>query len=185
MKPCSKNRKKIAWLALEALDTAQERELRAHLESCPACRAYWREMSALTGKLSAAQMPVELEASERFHQQVVRAVQDEGRGSIYRRLTPWPSFAWRVALPVLGIGAAIAVFSLILRHSEAPQLPTAAPRLKAAFPSEFEPTVARYQMVANESLDRLDELLANEGNRNPPPGPRYAGSALADANSWE
>src|SRR5262249_10042569 len=112
MKPCSRNLKKIAWLAVEALDTAQERDLRAHLESCPACRAYWQEMSALTSKLSSAQLPVGLEASERFHKQVVRAVQEEGRSSMDGLLPRWSFFTWRVALPVLAFGLAIALFSL-------------------------------------------------------------------------
>jgi anti-sigma factor RsiW len=185
MKPCSKNLKKIAWLTVEALDTAQERDLRAHLESCPACRAYWKEMSALTSKLASAQLPVGPEASERFHQQVVRAVREEGCSSIDGLLPRWSFFAWRIALPALAIGAAIAVLSLNWRHSQAPQSPPVAAHRTAAVQADFEPTVARYQMVANESLDRLDELLANQGNRNLPPGTRYARPALAGANSWE
>jgi anti-sigma factor RsiW len=186
MKPCLRNRKRIALLALEALDAAHERDLRTHLENCPACHAYWQEMSALSGKLSSAQRPVPLEASERFHQRVVRAVRVDRPSAMNPLFPRWTSFAWRVALPVVGIGAVmVGALFLSIRHPEDLRRSTAAPHSTAATQVDLEPSVANYQMMANESLDRLDELLTRQGNRNPPPSPRDTGPASAAANIWE
>jgi anti-sigma factor RsiW len=186
MNPCSKNHKKIAWLALDALDPAEEQDLRAHLEGCPACRAYWEEISTLSGKLSSARPSARLEASERFHQQVVRAVRNESRSSTDRLFTLWHSLAWRVALPVMVIGAVvIAVLSPGLWHRQTSQESPAALPSRTAIRVDLEPTVSNYQMVANDSLDQLDDLLTSQGNHNLPPIPRFPGPALAGANALE
>jgi hypothetical protein len=174
MKPCSNHRKKIASLAVEVLDSAQERDLRTHLEHCPACHAYWRQMSALTAKLSLVQRPVpSVETSEKFHQRVVRAVRADVRSSTDHPIPRWPSFAWRVVLPIAGIGAiVIALHSLSVRHPPGPRRSGAALYFTPAIQPDLEPSVSNYQLVANESLDRLDELLTRQGNRNPPPASR-------------
>src|SRR5439155_25957510 len=52
MKPCSKNQKRIAWLALDALDVRQAHDLRAHLETCAGCRRYLVEISNMTRRLT-------------------------------------------------------------------------------------------------------------------------------------
>ena len=186
MKPCSKHRKKIAWLTLKALDAAEERDLRTHLEHCPACRAYWKEVSSLTGKLSSARHSGNLEASERFHRRVIRAVRDQGQGLTDGLFERWHSLAWRVALPVAGVVAVVAaVFSLGLWRPQNPSKSSATPRSRAAIRIDLEPTVFNYQMVANASLDGLDALLTSQGNRNPPPAPRYPGPVLAGATPME
>jgi anti-sigma factor RsiW len=185
MKPCSRNRKRIALLALEALDAAQQRDLRTHLKNCPACHAYWQEMSTLTAKLSSAPPPA-LEASERFRQRVARAVRADRPSAMNPLFPRWNSFAWRVVVPVLAIGAVLAaVLSLSTRHSQTPQRSTAALHSTAAIEVDLEPTVFNYQMVANESLDRLDDLLTRQGNRNIPSAPRDTGPASVAANVWE
>ena len=43
MKPCSKNRKLIAWLALDALDVRQAQTLREHLATAKVVAAIWRK----------------------------------------------------------------------------------------------------------------------------------------------
>jgi anti-sigma factor RsiW len=186
MKPCSKHRKKIAWLTLNALDAAEERDLRTHLESCPPCRAYWKEVSSLTGKLSSARQPANLEASESFHQQVIRAVRDQSQGLTDGLFARWHSVAWRVALPVVGVVAVVvAVFSLGLWRPQNPPKSSAAPHSRATIRVDLEPTVFNYQMAANASLDGLDELLTSQGNRNLPPAPRFPGPVVAGATTME
>lgn len=185
MKPCLKYRKKIAWLAINALDASQEMDLRTHLEECPVCRAYWKEMSALSRKLSSAQPRGSFEASEEFHQRVVRAVRHESRNPIDRRFPRWPFLAWRVALPVAGLCAiVIAVLSPGPWRRPTLQTPPVTPS-GAVTRIDLEPTVSNYQMVANDSLDKLDELLKSQGNHNPPLTPRFPGPTLAGANTLE
>ncbi len=77
MKPCSRNRKLIAWLALDALEAEQARNLRAHLETCEACRCYLEEVSAVRARLAAAEPRMDIQASEAFHQKVLRRLRAE------------------------------------------------------------------------------------------------------------
>ena len=173
MKPCSRNRRKIALLTVDALGAAEEQALRTHLETCPACHVYWQQMLAVSGKLLAAQPRAGIEASERFHQQVARAVRNEVKISSF--LSVWHSLAWRLALPFAGI-CAVAIVLLAPRWWRRPpafELPAILPA-RPAVPSGLEPTLSNYQMVANASLDKLDELLISQGSQNPPPVPQFS-----------
>ena len=46
-------------------------------------------------------------------------------------------------------------------------------------PKHLAPTVANYEMMANQPLEKLDELLTKQGSRNLPPAPIYTASTLA------
>ena len=70
MKPCAQNRKLIAWLASNALDARQTRQLQAHLETCEGCRRYLAEISNVTERLAAAETNPDVQASESFHRKV-------------------------------------------------------------------------------------------------------------------
>src|SRR6266567_5610661 len=109
MKPCSNNRKPIAWLAIGALDARQERALRAHLETCEGCRSYLEEISTITQKLSSTEVRSDIQTSESFHQKVIGALRPPAMTSPWPDLLatfrrPWPN--WRVALPAVS-GAAL------------------------------------------------------------------------------
>src|SRR5262245_54385166 len=128
MKPCSKNRELIAWLALGALESRKAAALREHLTGCEGCRCYWEEISSVKETLASAQQDFDLEVSASFHRRVgakLRAAESrsaqENLGEWVRGLTP----KWRVALPV-----ALVLTGLLLivatRHSPAPSPP--APR---------------------------------------------------------
>jgi len=87
MKPCNKNRKLIAWLALDELEDRRARELRAHLENCAGCRGYLKEISNVTEKLATAQAESDVQATESFHQRVVgalRATASDNGGRLWR-----------------------------------------------------------------------------------------------------
>src|SRR6266852_3236258 len=86
MKPCSNNRKLIAWLAVDALDDRQTRSLRAHLETCEGCRRYLAEISNVAQKLSAAAAPPDIHAAESFHQRVLGALRAEETASGWESL---------------------------------------------------------------------------------------------------
>ena len=191
MKPCSSNRMPLALLALGELDAPRAAELRAHIETCEECRGYLAEMSTITERLAAAEMTPDMQASESFHRGVVARLRAEPSGSIWQTLAArftarWLN--WRVALPVVGAGALVIVMlSIPVRHPTAPTaLPTS---VQAVLPpdikSDLPPTIANYQRVATRSLDELDELLTEQGKRNPSPSPIYTASLFASARALD
>jgi len=189
MKPCSKNRKRIAWLALDALDVQQARDLRRHLEACEGCRRYLADISGVAEKLNAAEIEAGIQASESFHQRVVGALRSEETASAWETLMAYLAgrlLHRRVVLPV--IGAAVVVIAALSLFVQRPGIPLPAPTvaqpvLKPNLKRDFDPTFSNYQMVANRSLEELDELLTRQGNRNPPPIPIYTASTLPRANA--
>ncbi len=189
MKPCSNNRKLIAWLAVDALDDRQTRSLRAHLETCEGCRRYLAEISNVAQKLSAAATPPDIQAAESFHQRVLGALRAEETASTRETLLArlrGTLLTWRVVLPTVGATAlAIVALSLVARR---PVPPVPAPDVARAVltpnaKSNLDPTISNYQMVAKRSLEQLDELLLRQGIRNPSPTPLYTASALSQANA--
>jgi len=186
MKPCSKNRKHIAWLALDALETRLARDLRAHLESCEGCRRYYHEISKVTETLTTTEIRPDVQASEFFHRRVAAKLRAEEAASAWGDLVAYlrgTTLDWRVALPVV---AAIAVLLATLSRYE--RRPDVSPHKKSSVQSasavdwrtDLPPTIANYQMIANQSLEQLDELLSRQANRNPLPAPIYAASNALD-----
>jgi len=189
MKPCSSNRKLIAWLAVDALDDRQTRSLRAHLETCEGCRRYLAEISNVAQKLSAAATPPDIQAAESFHQRVLGALRAEETASTRENLLARlraTLLTWRVVLPTVGATAlAIVALSLVARR---PAVPVPAPTVAQAVLTpnakrNLDPTISNYRTVANRSLEQLDELLLRQGNRNPSPTPLYTASSLSEANA--
>jgi hypothetical protein len=189
MKPCSRNRKLIAWLALDALDGRRASALRDHLDHCEGCRHYWEAVSSVTEKLAAAEAGSDFEASEVFHRRVAEKVQaaesSSAVGVLVARLRGLP-LSWRVALPA---AAALVIVLLVMvapRHRPIVSPPAPAV-VQIGSPSnpgnDLVPTVANYQMVASQSLEQLDELLIRQGNKPLPPAPVYTPSGLALANA--
>ncbi len=188
MKPCRKNRKRIAWLVLGALDARREQELHAHLDHCDGCRGYLNEISRVSETLRTTEPGADLQATEVFHRRVVRALRVEASrslvGSALRRLRGF-LLEWRVALPALGVMvAALIVVSGLVRH---PALPRGAstPILANAGPERHlggAPTLASYQAAVNRSPDELDELLTQQATRNPPAAPIYTASGFVRAS---
>ena len=191
MKPCSRNRKPLAWLALGELDARTAAALRAHLETCKGCRRYLAELSTVTEKLASAEVTPDIQASESFHRRVVTRLRAEQSGSVWQTLTA-PLIAawlnWRVALPVVGAAAlVIALLSILARQpAVSPPAPTV---VQAALPpdikSDLPPTIANYQRIASRSLDDLDELLTMQGRRNPSPIPIYTASLFVSARALD
>src|SRR6266511_2156666 len=115
MKPCSTHRKLIAWLALDALEVQEARDLRAHLETCEGCRRYFEQISNVTERLTAAEAKPAIRTSESFHQRLVCRLRAEQPGSFSAAMVARLRAVllnWRVVLPVMGATAVvIAVFS--------------------------------------------------------------------------
>jgi hypothetical protein len=183
MKPCSKNRRLIAWLTLDALDARKAAVLRDHLAHCDGCRRYWEEISKVTDGLAAAVPDSNLEVSEFFHHRVAEKLRAQ-TSSLLENLTAWlcgSMIDWRVALPAIA-ALVITLFAMVApRHH--PALPRRVPPHAQAVPesssvSDLAPTLANYQMVAGQSLDKLSELLNRQGNKSLPPAPVYTISSF-------
>jgi len=189
MKPCSRSRKLIAWLALDALDARKAAGLREHLALCEGCRCYWEEITNVTESLASGQPDSNLEASESFHSGVAERLQAVESTSIPKNLAAWlrgSMLSWRVALPAVAV-LVIVLLAMVVsrRHSvvSLPAPPTDQVMSASASGSDLAPTIANYQMVANQSLEKLSELLTRQANKNLPPAPIYTASSLDLTNS--
>ena len=187
MKPCAKNRKPITWLAVGALDVRAEQTLRAHLETCEGCRRYRDEISLVTQTLAATTPGPEIETSETFHRGVVSRLRAERPTSLAERVvTPLRSLLlnWRVGGAVLGATAVVALSFFSWRSQSRPPGGGQA-AVVVNEKSDLDPTISNYQTVAHRSLERLDELLSQQGNRTPSSGLIYTASTLARGDVLE
>jgi anti-sigma factor RsiW len=186
MKPCSKNRKPIAWLVSGALDAKKASALRAHFAHCENCRQYFEELSSVTEKLALAALDSTPEPSELFHRRVVEKLRAVESPSFVETLAAWvrgPALSWRVALPALTLLFVGFFAVLALRNTanvKSPAVQMASPQRSADDPA---PTLANYQRIANQSFDKLDELLTRQACRPLPPVSVYSASSSELANA--
>jgi hypothetical protein len=185
MKVCSKYRQPIALLAVDGLKAHEAQSLRAHLETCEGCRGYLSEVRAVTKKLAKTEIASDIQTSNAFHQRVLRAI-DPQRSAWERVLGQLQMLLnWRVALPVTAAALVIFGLSIMERPREihlTPQ-PVVQPVAKANVQTDVEPTISNYQMIANHSLEKLDELLTRQASKNPPATPIYTASTLTQASA--
>jgi hypothetical protein len=184
MKPCSKNRKLIAWLASDALDARKVATLRDHFTRCEGCRRYWEEISNATERVASAQPDSNIEASEFFHHRVAERLQELEYSSVPKNLAAWLHglrLNWCVVLPTMAVLVIsfIAVVAPRVDRAAFPSAPTTVGVVSSSDPeSELAPTLANYQMVAHQSLEEFDELLSKHGNKRLPPVPVLTISSL-------
>lgn len=185
MKPCSRNRKPIAWLALDELAAPEAAALRDHFAHCEGCRSYWEEISTVTGRLSTAQPDSRLELSGGFHRSLSQKLQAHPRSSLadLLRQSCDPGLRWRVALPAGALLVCAILAWLTLRHHSTVSPPHLPPVQVASNHAgdELSPTLANYRAVAHQSLNQLDELLLKQGSKVLPPAPAVSFSAEAVA----
>lgn len=186
MKPCADQQKRIAALALDLLELRPARELRAHLEACAGCRGYLAELTRVSEQLAAAEPAVGLPASDMFHRQVMARIAAPPAGPDWRmvfdmlRAVP---LAWRVALPLMAMVLILARLGIEHGMNVAiPVHPTAPASIQfttmaADTDANLSPTVANYQRVAEESPDKLDELLARQEPSTGRAAPVYTAAA--------
>jgi len=173
MKPCADQQKLITWLALDALDARTALTLRAHLETCAGCRSYLAEISKVTEQLAAARPSAELQASETFHRNVVARMKAETSVSVWATvgaaLRP-VFFNWRVAVPAAAVLAVLLTTGIVQwprtpvgnRPMSPTITPASAPVAAADAEANLAPTIANYERVASQSLDKLDALLGEQ-----------------------
>jgi anti-sigma factor RsiW len=165
----------------------QARQLRAHLETCEGCRRYLAEISNVTEKLAAAEANSDVQASESFHRKVagkLRATKPDSLGEILAAYFRGTRSNWRVALPAVAALVVVGVTTAIwLQPPKVSLSPTAVIQTASVSDADIDlaPTLANYQRVADQSLDKLDALLTRQGNRALPSMPNYTASTLAPA----
>jgi hypothetical protein len=88
---------------------------------------------------------------------------------------------WRVALPAIAALVVIGITFATWRQPPvvpSPRIASTQTMLVSDADNDLAPTIANYQRVANQSLDKLDALLTRQGNRPLPPMPIYTASTL-------
>ncbi|HEY3915946.1 MAG TPA: zf-HC2 domain-containing protein [Verrucomicrobiae bacterium] len=175
MKPCFGKRKDIVLLAANSLEPARKIELRAHLDSCAGCRAYLEEITNVTKAMAVCLPKAECEPSNLFHANLMDVVNRSAPSG--RRQETVPDWIRFCALPAAAAAALLIITGWIVTKPHSKVVPSAPiPKL------DLSPTFANYETAV--SLDELDELLKEQGNRNREPLPIYTagvpGSNLAD-----
>ena len=186
MKPCVKNKKLIAWLALDALDIRQAQTLHEHLATCEGCRRYLAEISNVAAKLAVAEANPDVQTTESFHRKVAGKLRETKPDSIGEIVAAYlAGLNWHVALPAVAvlavIGVTVATWRLSPEVALSPQ-PGTQTALVSSTETDLAPTIANYQRVANQSLAGLDALLTQQGNRTLPAMPIYTASTRTLAN---
>jgi len=187
MKPCSNKQAAIAMLAMGESDVRQELELRAHLETCEDCRQYYAEISHVRETLAGAEAAADIQTPEFFHRKVMARLRTEKRASVWDnvgRIFPASWLSWRVALPV----AAVAVVLLGVLVAQLPRptgtgsLPQSVSTSAPVAEADVLPTMANYQVAADQSLQKFDELLTQQARKPLPSAPVYTASMLTLGN---
>lgn len=184
MKPCKKNRKLIAWMILGELETAQREVIRAHLEQCEGCRAYFDEMSGVSTALVNGETWAAVQASPAFHLRLVGKLRSEERRALSSTFVDqlrWTCLKWRVGLWTTGaIAVGFIGILTLLRPADIPpkRLETHQAPPEPHSRNSMDPTLSNYEMVANLAPEKFDKFLTEQGSRNISPTPIYRASAL-------
>ncbi len=182
MRPCWKNRKRIAWLALGELDPGEAQKLRVHFSACPGCRQRFEKLSSIKHRLKAVGTEPEMESSAAFHRRLMTALRTETPGT---PLLGWVRllYDWRTALAF-----GLVILSAVLLWSRSARFQNPVVAGPGAMASSVEsasqhsipaPTLANYQRAAESSLDALDELLSEQARSCSPAPPVYTASTYA------
>ena len=183
MKPCSKNRKPIAWLVLDALDPMEAAKVRTHLARCDGCRRYWQEISTVQRTLAASAPTPDIEANDSFHEKLAARLAAGDSVSAAEKLGSWLGrtlLNWRVALPASAAILVLVFVSLAWKHTTSSS--KASVQAGSSASEDPSPTIGNYQIIASQSLEKFAALLDRQGDKPLPRAPVYTagGSLLAN-----
>ncbi len=171
MKPCAKNQKPLSLLSIGALEHGHAEELWAHVETCPGCRRYLEEMSNVAGRLAASSAAApKIEASPTFHRQLARRIEAEKRpgvGAVLWAFLRSGGLIWRWVMPAAGVALGVFLVMTVLgpqkgKRTNAPMTGSIASIKEPA--KDVAPTFGNYLMLANHSLDALNQELTKEAD---------------------
>ena len=139
----------------------------------------------MTESLFAAETNPDVQTSESFHRKVVgrlRTAKPDSFAEILAAYFRATLLNWRVALPATAALVLVGLtFTFARQQPAAPSSPIQAATQTAPAAdadNDLAPTIANYQRVANQSLDKLDALLTRQGNRALPSMPIYTASTF-------
>jgi len=182
MKACEQNKKSLSLFAIGDLGADEARQLQSHIQTCPGCREYFREISNLTGDLKAAGAATpQFETSAAFHRAWSRRIMSEAQPGILADVfaLPWlRGWNWSFVAPAAVAAMALTLVLLLPKHSH--QALPGQTRAVAAH-TDMAPTFAAYHALANRSLEALDRELTREAAALPAGQPIYAASSIARA----
>ncbi len=165
MKPCARHRESIALLAAASLEEGETPGLKQHLEQCPSCRAYLREMSVLCERHSTAahQLPA-AEVSMRFQARVASAIRaGDARHTPGISIPLWFRIA-SVTAVVLMIAGVFMLFHQPTPPAQIAEQLIPEPERKGE-PDKISANLITYRLALNRSPEALDQLLAQEAAR--------------------
>jgi anti-sigma factor RsiW len=187
MSCCEKNCERLTLLALNSLEAGEAAELRAHLETCPECQRYFKEMANVTDNLKRSSQAIsELEASDEFHRRLKHRIATEQPSWILEPLHLLfhsIKMNWRWVAPAMGMALVIMAVLLPIRHAN--ELKLAAQMAKPVVskpPLKSEPTstLGSYRLLANRSLEALDAKLTSEAETSSSSAYSYPTPRMAD-----
>jgi predicted anti-sigma-YlaC factor YlaD len=187
MKPCVKNQKLIAWLALDALEARQALVLRDHLTKCEACRQYLKEITSVTTKLAAVETASDVHTSGSFHQRVASRLNSSKPNSVWGEVSEKLAWLnWRMIPPIIAaLLVAAVVLSVEWQHSAIPPQNRHTAHIEPAQDMNqiVPPTMVNYERAANQSIEKLDKMLTEQGNQNFSRSPIYTALPFIRENS--
>ena len=167
MKPCAAYRKPVALLAAAALSDAESGPIQEHLHTCPGCRAYLAQISAISADHSAAASALPaVEVRPRLYQRVAAAIRSSptapGAGG---------GMAWAMGrFQLAGVASLLFVAALgslaLLKPSPSTVVAPVKRVATLVPPAETGGTrLVAYRLALNRSPEALDQLLAAEAAR--------------------
>jgi hypothetical protein len=174
MKPCSHNRKLIAWLAADALNETSAQQLRTHLGECEGCRQHWEQLSAICDDhKNAAKVMRGALPSPGFHGRLAKRLRTE---TVTRPIALHglqvlfgPAMHGRSALLAAAAVLAIALTFLgLMGNRDVSRKKNDAAKVSqgaSAVSADSRPTLSLYRTAMNSSFDALDDVLEQHAFR--------------------
>jgi len=176
MKPCTKKKPLLVWLALGELNAEDACQLKLHLDLCPACQEYFKEVALLCRQhQDGAEMLPPAQVSESFHGALrARIEAAQARPAILKGLEAFLRQLAGLTLPqtaAASLGLVVAsVWLWISLQTPKPQRQAQAQASIQHAATALPPTLATYRMIANTSLDAFDDLLVRQADGGSPTG---------------
>ena len=177
MKTC--DRQSLTLLAAGLLDDIEAQATRAHLDSCPACRAQFAGMQRLCDRLAepavkAATLPPPAHFHERLRQRL-RDAEKAGSGpSMLALVRAWFARPWLVLAAGACLVALLLASRFLPRRADIPgNALSRRPPISSPAPVE-QPELAKtstalaYQLALSESFEALEALLEQNGRHGTP-----------------